>query len=290
MKIIEAIKYLRWENSLPFYTVLCLGLVLGGKPILDLITTPEYLVKIVLLSVAFILLSIALFFAINDYFDSKLDRLTKRKRNPLTDGKMTKRGMLALFVATCGTGLFLTYLVNVYVFILAILSILSIYLYSAEPFRFKGRFILDWVTHSLPGVFLFMAGYLTVADFRPEILLCTIPVFLIYVLVCDMQQLWDFESDKKFGLKTTVSTLGLEKTILSLKMLVISIFVSSIFVFIVLPPILIIALLSLPVSVFLLKLRKENISTFEKDYLKNVKLFYIGALIVLPFLIMFRII
>jgi 4-hydroxybenzoate polyprenyltransferase len=230
MGIIEKLNKWRLGDALVLFFLFAVGVMLSNVKILDIWFSTEYLSKVIIFSVAFILLSVSLFFAINDYFDYELDRQANKTRNPLVSGKMSKKVMLALIIVPGAIGAALTYLISIPVFILTLLAILSIVFYSAKPFRFKERFLLDIVSHSLTGFFLVLIGYVMFAPFNLEILGYALVGFLFLIPGCINPELRDYKTDKQFGLKTTVVTLGPEKALLLSK--VVSVMTGFVFVLI----------------------------------------------------------
>jgi len=230
MKIIERLNKWRLGDALVLFFLFAVGVMLSNVKMLDIWFSIEYLSKVLIFSVAFILLSVSLFFAINDYFDYELDKHANKTRNPLVSGKMSKNAMLALIIVPGAIGSALTYIIGIPVFILTLLTIFSIVLYSAKPFRFKEKFLLDIVSHSLTGFFLVLIGYVMFAPFNLEILGYALVGFLFLIPGCINPELRDYKTDKKFGLKTTVVTLGPEKALLLSK--VVSVMTGFVFVLI----------------------------------------------------------
>lgn len=263
---IEKFSEWRLDDSLTLIFLAVVGTMLSGVKILDILFSAEYLSRAVIFGIAFCLLSVSLFFTINDYFDCELDRHAKKTRNPLVSGKMNKKAMLALIIVPSTIGAALTYLISIPVFILTLLAIFSIVLYSAKPFRFKEKFLLDMISHSLTGFFLVLIGYLMFAQFNLEILGYATVGFLFSVVGCINHELDDYKTDKKFGIKTTVVTLGPEKALLLSKVL--SVIISFIFILIFLKVSLILFLF-MPLVVYLLWviLRIKNEDSIKMDVL-----------------------
>lgn len=163
-------------------------------------------------------LTIALYlgfsFSINECFDTEEDKLNELKKNPIAMGEIEYRNALvfSLSLAFLGTALSLYFGINYFLLYLA--TILLSFFYSAPPLRFKNKFLLDFISHGLFfGAFLFFLPFFA---FYTEIIstyyLLGLSIFC-YSLIFEMKnQISDYETDKKAGLKTTACVLGLKKT------------------------------------------------------------------------------
>ncbi|MGB9598582.1 MAG: UbiA family prenyltransferase, partial [Minisyncoccales bacterium] len=95
-------------------------------------------------------------YLLNDCFDTKEDFFQKKVNIILTSGfSFKKTFFLALFFAALG--LFFISWGNKNAFLFSLLGILSVFLYSSPPFRFKGKPFIDLFTHGFfAGVFFFL--------------------------------------------------------------------------------------------------------------------------------------
>ena len=265
MKLLNMVKEWRLDESVTLYSFLIFGILLSGKKFLDIIASTDYLTNAIVLHISFFLLLISFFFALNDFFDFELDSLNKNTRNALVKGILSKKSMFALMMVTGLAGIVLTYFINLYVFALVVLTFFSVYLYSGMPFRFKGKPFVDLLTHSLPGYFLVMVGFLTFAAFDFKIIYYSLVGFLFFVVICIAQEMRDYETDKKAGLRTTVITLGLEKSMMLMKALSIAAYVLTAYILITISFKFIPFLCAgLPFLIILLLTKKEDAINFLK--------------------------
>jgi 4-hydroxybenzoate polyprenyltransferase len=291
VRIFEEIKAWKLHASIYFYIFLLLGVFLSHTKLLDILTTSDLLFRMALLTAAFFFLWFAMFVAINDYFDYELDKLAGSLRNPIINGKISKNGMLVLLFISTGLGLGFSYLINNIVFLMSVLICFSIYFYSAEPFRFKGKLLVDLVTHSLPGMSLILMGCFAFSEFNPMTILYSSAGFFFYVMICVSQQIRDYEGDKKFGLNTTVITLCIEKSIVLLKAVTfVSLAFLALLMFEISPYLVFTVALMLPWANNIFKINKDNVSDFYSRMDKKSNNLYILAFAAIAVLIYLRII
>jgi len=150
-------------------------------------------------------------FAFNDVEDAKDDYhvLEKRKRNPISNGDLTKtQGYLITFLLLL-IGLFLLLIISPLVFLLGLVLVFIGFFYSWKPVRFKSMPIIDLISHVIGlGVLQFFIIYLT---FRPFDLFIT-PFLMIIIPFSFMTEIFgelkDFNVDKKTNIKNTIQKLG----------------------------------------------------------------------------------
>lgn len=87
------------------------------------------------------------------------------------------------------------------------------FLYSGQPFRFKGVPFLGLVFNSLCFTPLFLIGYVSVRPLNPGSFLSAVFIFILFLPVDLIHQLNDMAQDRIAGFKTTALTLGVKKTI-----------------------------------------------------------------------------
>ncbi|MGA2885253.1 MAG: UbiA prenyltransferase family protein [Halobacteriota archaeon] len=107
---------------------------------------------------------IAYGFVINNYFDVEIDQKHKKKleldTNPLACNRVTNRGTLLLSAVLVAVPALLCAMMRTPGFLLTLLSILVLTLYSAKPARLKDRFLVDIISHGMMfGGFPFLAGF-----------------------------------------------------------------------------------------------------------------------------------
>ncbi|MDP2820935.1 MAG: UbiA prenyltransferase family protein [bacterium] len=153
-------------------------------------------------------------FSINECFDVEEDKLNELKKNPVARREIDYKSAFIFSLALAFFGVFFSFYFGINYFLLYLAATILSFFYSAPPFRFKNRFLLDLVSHGLfAGLFLFFLPFFA---FNSEIInayyLLGLSVFC-YSLIFEMKnQISDYESDKRAGLKTTACVFGLENS------------------------------------------------------------------------------
>jgi 4-hydroxybenzoate polyprenyltransferase len=154
MKIKEYFRMLRVREWIKFFTFIPLiGAVLAHA-------TPPILISV---GVIFFCV-IGYGFVINNYFDVEIDRRHTQKvmlgKNPLSTGKVTKKGTFMLMSLLLAVPIALSCFLSPTGLLFTLLSIAFFTLYSMRYIRLKERLIVDIITHGLMfGVFPFLAGF-----------------------------------------------------------------------------------------------------------------------------------
>jgi 4-hydroxybenzoate polyprenyltransferase len=188
-------------------------------PLIGAILAPA--TPFVLISVGVIFFCVIAFgFVVNNYFDIEIDlRNTKKVRrgnNPLSSGRVTKRGTFALMCLLLAIAIalacFLSPGISGVLFTLLSISLLT--LYSVNHIRLKERFIVDILTHGLMfGLFPVLAGFTLAGgdlNLNTHILLVAA---LFMIIGCESlltHQINDYEEDLGYS-STTVVKVGLKK-------------------------------------------------------------------------------
>lgn len=206
MKIKEYLKMLRVKEWIKFYTLIpIIGAVLAHA-------TPSVL----FLVGAIFFCVIGYGFVINNYFDVEIDRAHTKKvllgKNPLSTGKVTKKGTFMLMGLLLAIPIALSYFLTLNGLLFTVLSIAFLTLYSIKYIRLKERFIVDIITHGLMfGVFPFLAGFTLAGGNLNTLTLLVASLFMI--IGCGAlltHQINDYEED--FGnSSTTVVRVGLKR-------------------------------------------------------------------------------
>ena len=186
-------------------------------PLIGAILAPA--TPFVLISVGVIFFCVIAFgFVVNNYFDVEIDiRNTKKVRrgnNPLSSGRVTKRGTFALMCVLLAIAIalacFLSPGISGVLFTLLCISLLT--LYSVSHIRLKERFIVDIITHGLMfGLIPFLAGFTLAGGNLNTLTLLVASLFMI--IGCEAlltHQINDYGED--FGISsTTVVRVGLKR-------------------------------------------------------------------------------
>jgi len=153
----------------------------------------------------------AFVYAFNDVEDAADDChiLEKRKRNPISNGDLTKtQGYLISFLLLL-IGLFLLLIIGPLVFFFGLALALVGFFYSWKPVRFKSIPVVDLISHVIClGVLQFFITYLTFRSydfFLIPFLMIIIPSSLMVEIFYELR---DFNVDKKTGIRNTIQKLG----------------------------------------------------------------------------------
>jgi 4-hydroxybenzoate polyprenyltransferase len=149
----EYLKMLRVKEWLKFYTFI---------PLIGAILAHATLFVLILIGVIFFCV-IGYGFVINNYFDVEIDRRNTKKvkmgKNPLSAGKVTKKGVFLLMGMLLAISITLSCFLTLRGVLFTLLSISFLTLYSVKYVRLKERFIVDIITHGMMfGSFPFLAG------------------------------------------------------------------------------------------------------------------------------------
>lgn len=169
-------------------------------------------------------------FIINDLADVKLDKLNKETRNLIAKGKVSKKAAINFSI------LFFTFSIVSLRFLpegTSILGAILIFLSITYSFfiRSKSRPLFDVVYHGLGPVivFLMLTGFYKPID--ANTIFSAVIVFCIFAVIELLQELRDFDTDKKMIVNTAI-ILKKKKTILAA--LYITLFVILFFVTLIL--------------------------------------------------------
>ena len=206
----EYLKMLRVKEWIKFFAPI---------PLIGAILAPA--TPFVLISVGVIFFCVIAFgFVVNNYFDIEIDlkntKKVSRGNNPLSSGRVTKRGTFALMCLLLATAIilacFLSPGISGVLFTLLCISLLT--LYSVNHIRLKERFIVDILTHGLMfGLFPVLAGFtLAGGDLNLNTHIMLIAA-LFMIVGCESlltHQINDYEEDLGYS-STTVVKVGLKK-------------------------------------------------------------------------------
>lgn len=168
-------------------------------------------------------------FVINNYFDVEIDKKHTKKveldTNPLACNQVTKRGTLLLSAVLVVVPALLSAMMNAVGFLLTLISILSLTLYSAKPVRLKDRFLVDILSHGVMfGGFPFLAGFTLASGDAALSLQFPVAIASLCTIICCealiAHQIHDYREDLGNSY-TTVVRIGRRKgwMLLALSML-----------------------------------------------------------------------
>ncbi len=174
-------------------------------------------------------------FVVNDYYDTDadLEDPLKRMRNVFCSPTTKKAGIQVLFLSVLLSMIFAA-LISVNIFI--IMGVLNgvYFFYSAPPVRLRDRMLWDWIFVLLWKGLIIIAGYVYIFAWtwfgNEPFIYGTLFLFLTITMIgqITINQLSDFEVDKKTNKTNTVQMLGRHRAVLVYKALFILFFATGV--------------------------------------------------------------
>ncbi|MDG6256558.1 MAG: UbiA prenyltransferase family protein [Methanomicrobiaceae archaeon] len=155
-------------------------------------------------------------FVVNNFYDVEIDRShtgkVEKNTNPLVNGTVSREGTLVLMAVLVALPLCIAAVMSVAGLIFCLICIGALTVYSAPPFRFKDRFLVDILTHGLMfGGLPVLAGYAlaggTLASPDPLLAGCALIGTLVCFEALVAHQICDYWEDRDSA-TTTVVHLG----------------------------------------------------------------------------------
>ena len=193
---------IRFKTTLKFVLTTISGLVLAYPSI-------DFLAIHLLLFTGF---STAFAFAINDISDVEIDRLVKRVRNPIVAERITRRRSILLSFFFVLVALSALTFLSFHNWLLGLAVIFIYYTYSFV-LRAKAKPVLDVVYHSAGLSFFTLMGYVQYKPVDVNCLLLVSSVFFLSGTSEILQEVRDYESDRKV-IKTTAILLGKKRALI----------------------------------------------------------------------------
>jgi chlorophyll synthase len=146
----------------------------------------------------------------NDYWDYKMDKLSKRKSDfPLPRGLIKRTTIFRVAVGFFLIAIFLSLFISLFFTLIVLLIIFLSIIYSAQPIRIKNRPGLDVILNaSGSGILCSFAGWILVEPITNFPFLWLIPMFTGVASVYLPTTIIDYDSDKKNGVNTIAVHLG----------------------------------------------------------------------------------
>lgn len=146
-------------------------------------------------------------FSLNNYFDRNVDRNNpiKIKFNPIASGELSEKSSLFLNTFLALSVLLMSFFWFPNTFLLMILAILTVSLYS---YKMKQKPLLDIVFHGLSFLTYFIFPAI-LFNLKPDLLIIgSLITFSTSNMIEIGNQLEDYESDRKSNILTTVGKFG----------------------------------------------------------------------------------
>lgn len=168
-------------------------------------------------------------FIINEYFDADYDK--KNNRNTISNGCVEKNSAVLLSLILLSAGFASVYLFMPNITIIYVFAIFLATTYSAPPFRFKEKFPLDSAIHGAGPALAFLMSYMLFYRVDVFSIVLSIAIFIINVSAGIVQEIRDYSADRKSGFNTTVSVLGVKRSIEAIKLMFLALI--AVFVYVV---------------------------------------------------------
>ncbi|QIW24331.1 MFS transporter [Sulfolobus sp. S-194] len=216
-------------------------------------------------------------YVINDVFDIEVDRINKPNR-PLPSGRIKISSARSLSIVLFLIGIVLSVLLNVYAFIIALLTVLALYYYAKDLKKegLAGNLIvaLTSALSAFYGGLAFFEGTWVIRTLIP-----TLYIFFFTLTREFVKGIEDVKGDMANGVKTLAVRIGIEKTWfiskIILLMLIVTSFIPYFFGFNI---IYLIGILFLDIILILVILLRHNIESASKAR-AYMKVYALGTLI-----------
>jgi 4-hydroxybenzoate polyprenyltransferase len=202
-------QFIRFEHVFGWSAVSFGGFILG----MTSLKLYEYLLPfIVFLISTFCIISFT--FSINNYYDADSDKINPRRKdyNAIASGKISKKTGIILNISLVLIPLILSYLYRFDVFLLCILFLTWMWLYSSPPLRLKSRPGLDIIWHFFAFILIVLWGSLIAGKISLINCLAAISLGAFSLIGQVENHIYDYSYDKESGTNTLAVKIGLEKT------------------------------------------------------------------------------
>lgn len=149
----------------------------------------------------------------NQYFDLDIDRINKPFR-PFPSGKVSKRQIIIFTLLLYFSALILSWLINLKLFLVILVTSIISFFYSAPPLRIKQYPFLSNISIALPrGMLLIVAGWsVTKPIFNIQPWFIGL-IFALYLAgAATTKDFSDIKGDSQFGIKTLPVLYGVKRT------------------------------------------------------------------------------
>jgi 4-hydroxybenzoate polyprenyltransferase len=148
----------------------------------------------------------------NQYFDLEIDRINKPFR-PLPSGTISKKTAIIFGFILYSCALILSWLINLQLFFIVLITAIITFFYSAPPLRIKKYPFISNISIALPrGMLLIVAGWsVNKSIFNAEPWFIGL-IFALYLMgAATTKDFSDIKGDSQFGIKTLPVLYGPEK-------------------------------------------------------------------------------
>lgn len=211
MRKLKAIwELMRLEHGLMLFIAVLIGSVIAQKMLYAGFPPVDKLI-LTFLTVLFLEAST---FALNDYYDLEIDKKNKRLDRPLVRGDIAPKTALYLFFVLFPLGILSSFFVNFTCFIIALVTAVFAILYDVKMKKIKllGNFYIAYAM-AIPFIFggaaVLEKNTLTFFVIPPVVFIIALIAFFAGVGREMMKDVMDFEGDRKRGVKSFPSYVGI---------------------------------------------------------------------------------
>lgn len=201
---------MRLEHGLMLFIAVLIGSVIAQKMLYTGFPPVDKLI-LTFLTVLFLEAST---FALNDYYDLEIDKKNKRLDRPLVRGDIAPKTALYLFFVLFPLGILSSFFVNFTCFIIALVTAVFAILYDVKMKKIKllGNFYIAYAM-AIPFIFggaaVLEKNTLTFFVIPPVVFIIALIAFFAGVGREMMKDVMDFEGDRKRGVKSFPSYVGM---------------------------------------------------------------------------------
>ena len=212
MRKLKAIwELMRLEHGVMLFIAVLIGSVIAQKMLYSTGFLPVDKLILTFLTVLFLEAST---FALNDYYDLEIDKKNKRLDRPLVRGDIAPKTALYLFFILLPLGILSSFFVNFTCFIIALVTAVFAILYDVKMKKIKllGNFYIAYAM-AIPFIFggaaVLEKNTLTFFVIPPVVFIIALIAFFAGVGREIMKDVMDFEGDRKRGVKSFPSYVGI---------------------------------------------------------------------------------
>ena len=212
MRKLKAIwELMRLEHGVMLFIAVLIGSIIAQKMLYSTVFPSVEKIILTFLTVLFLEAST---FALNDYYDLEIDKKNKRLDRPLVRGDIAPKTALYLFFVLFPLGILSSFFVNFICFIIALVTAVFAILYDVKMKKIKllGNFYIAYAM-AIPFIFggaaVLEKNTLTFFVIPPVVFIIALIAFFAGVGREIMKDVMDFEGDRKRGVKSFPSYVGI---------------------------------------------------------------------------------
>lgn len=210
-------KYIRLADAMKWSAISFFGFLIG---IQSLSLYEYFLPGIVFLITTICIMAFAL--SINNYFDADSDRKNPRRMqsNPIASGEISEKTGIFIIIFLCVVPLIVSFFYKREVFFFSILLLVWMEVYSAPPFRMKGKPGVDVIWHFFGFFFFILWGSLIAGSLTQVTWFIAVSIGMFSSIGQVWNHIVDYSFDKESGTKTYAVKVGVPSAKKTLNVLI----------------------------------------------------------------------